>query len=86
MNYLECSKENRSTDYCQNKRIVYDIFFCYRVVKRRHQFHYILILLRGFNNVLPYLEMCDQIKKLCPQNELIELYLSDFLKMNWYSK
>ena len=75
MNYLECSKENCSTDYSQNKRIVYDIFFCYRVVERSHQFHYILILLRGFNNVLPYLEICDQIKKLCQQNELNFIYL-----------
>jgi len=46
-------------------------------VERRHQFHYILILLGEFNNVLPYLEICDQIKKIM-STKGIELYLFDF--------
>ena len=75
MNYLKCSKENGSTDYCQNKRIIYYIFFCYRVVKRSEQLHYISIILRAFNNVLPSLEISDQIKKSCQQNELNFIYL-----------
>ena len=75
MNYLKCSKENGSTNYGKNKRIVYDIFFCHGVVKRREQLHYFLIILRAFNNVLPSLEISDQIKKLYQQNELNFIYL-----------
>ena len=75
MNYLQRSEENYSANYRQNKRVVYDIIFCYRIVKRSEQLHYILILLREFNNVLPSLEICDQIKRSRPKNEWIFIYL-----------
>ena len=75
MNYLKRGKENRSSDYCQNKRVVYDIFFCYRVVKTSDQFHYTLLLFLEFNNVLPSLVIRDQIKPSHQKNELNFIYL-----------
>jgi len=86
MNYLQRSEENYSANYCQNKRVVYDIFFCQRIVKRSEQLHYILILLQEFNNVLPSLEICDQMKRSSQKNEWIFIYLifknNLILKMN----
>ena len=75
MNYLNGSKENCSTDYCQNNRIVYDIFFCHWIMKRSEQLHYQLLLLQEFNNVLPSLEMRDQIKRTYQKNEWIFICL-----------
>lgn len=64
MDCLKSSKENRYTDYHKNHGIIYDVFLCAWVMKRRERFHEITMLNLEFKNSLPILEICDQSNDL----------------------
>lgn len=61
MDCLECSKENCYTDYHKNDRIVYCVFLCTRIMKRREQLHDMKRVNLEFKNSLPILEIRDQL-------------------------